>query len=313
MTPFFSIVIPTYNRADSIQLTLDACWQQSETDFEIVLIDDGSTDNTDEVVQRIEDSRLRYLKQNNAGPAAARNHGMREAKGQYIAFLDSDDVWYPGHLAAARSAINAGHHFIFSQIIVDRGVDRYMVKPDRAMDDGENIFNYLYKDAGFIQTSTIVISRELAARVNWDEEVTYGDNDQFAIDLCMQGVTPFMLERPYTLYCDVMNPDALSKMSMFGGAENSKYTNFIDWMATQKKAMSNEAWLGFEAHHHSPALARSAPRQSFDLIWQAYRAGVISLKGLMRQSLQTFAPKVYRRVVDTFVRLRGAPLEQLRP
>lgn len=312
MTPFFSIVIPTYNRADSIQLTLDACWQQLDTDFEIVLIDDGSIDNTESVIQNISDPRLRYIRQDNAGPAAARNLGMREARGQYIAFLDSDDIWYPGHLAAVRTAVSDGHDFVYSQIIVDRGVGRYWIKPDRAMAHDENIFDYLYGASGFIQTSTIVISRELARTVTWDENVTYGDNDQFAIDLCLNGAKPYMLDRSYTLYCDVMNPDALSKMPMFG-ADNSKYTNFFDWMATQKNKMSTEAWLAFEAHHRSPAIARSAPRKSVSLIWQAYRAGVIGSKGVLRQSLQTFAPKTYRRLVDAFVRFRGTPLEELRP
>ncbi|MBX2825275.1 MAG: glycosyltransferase [Gammaproteobacteria bacterium] len=310
--PFFSVVIPTYNRADTIQLTLDACWQQSDKDFEVVLVDDGSQDNTEEVASRIEDERLRYIRQDNAGPAAARNHGMREARGDYIAFLDSDDVWYAGHLASVRDAIAAGHDFIYSQIIVDRGVDRYWLKPDRAMTVDESIFDYLYKAGGFIQTSTMVVSRELAERVEWDENVTYGDNDQFAIDLCHAGAVPYMLPRSHTLYCDVMNPAALSKLPMLGGG-NTKYTNFFDWMATQQPHMSADTWLAFRAHHESPALARTAPRESAGLIWQAYRQGVLSSKGMLRQFIQTFAPRLYRRLVDTYVRFRGAPLESVQP
>jgi len=312
MKPFFSVVIPTYNRADTIQSTLDACWQQSDTDFEIVLIDDGSVDNTETVVSQIKDSRLRYIRQDNAGPAAARNHGMREAQGDYIAFLDSDDVWYPEHLASVREAISQGHDFIYSQIIVDRGVDRYWIKPTRAMSADESIFDYLYKSGGFIQTSTMVVSRALAQRVQWDENVTYGDNDQFAIDLSHAGAVPYMLPHAQTLYCDIMNPAALSKLPMLGGG-NTKYTNFIDWMATQKKHMSKEAWLGFRAHHESPALAHSAPRECVAVVWRAYRQNVIGVKGLLRQLVQTFAPRLYRRLVDTYVRFRGMPLESVRP
>jgi len=312
MMPFFSVVIPTYNRAHSVQLTLDACWRQSDGDFEIILIDDGSVDNTAAVIADIRDPRLRYIRQQNSGPAAARNHGMREARGQFIAFLDSDDIWFPEHLASVRTAVNRGHDFVYSQVIVDRGVNRYWVKPDRAMHAEEDIFDYLYKAGAFIQTSTIVISRALADKVSWNENVTYGDNDQFAVDLFKAGVLPCMLDRSHTLYCDVMNPDALSKLSLFGG-NSSSYTNFFDWIATQRKHMSAETWLAFQAHHQSPALARSAPGQSLGLIWRAYRAGVISHKATARQLLQTFAPRLYRRLVDNYVRFRGAPLESVQP
>lgn len=96
--PFFSIVIPTWNRADMIAKTLDSVLAQTFTDFEVIVVDDGSTDNTKEVVESFTDTRLQYIWQQNAERAAARNNGTRHAQGEYITFLDSDDLFMPEHL-----------------------------------------------------------------------------------------------------------------------------------------------------------------------------------------------------------------------
>lgn len=95
--PRVSVVIPTYNRARLICETLDSVLAQTYRDFEIIVVDDGSTDGTQEVVSRYGPS-LRYLRQENAGPAAARNAGIRASGGEYVAFLDSDDLWLPRKL-----------------------------------------------------------------------------------------------------------------------------------------------------------------------------------------------------------------------
>jgi len=119
MTPRFSIVIPTYNRATSVSHTLSGCFAQTFENFEIIVVDDGSSDNTLEVLDTIQDSRLVVVSQKNAGPAAARNAGMDAACGEYIAFLDSDDVWYPDYLAAANQSLTEkGEVALYGQLII---------------------------------------------------------------------------------------------------------------------------------------------------------------------------------------------------
>lgn len=93
-----SVVIPLYNKEASIANTLNSVLAQTYQDFEIVVIDDGSTDNSAAIVETIKDSRIRLIHQPNAGVSAARNTGIREAKGGYIAFLDADDKWLKEHL-----------------------------------------------------------------------------------------------------------------------------------------------------------------------------------------------------------------------
>lgn len=98
--PAVSVVIPTYNRARLLRRAIQSVLAQTFTDFEILIVDDGSTDDTPAVVEGFDDARIRYLPQpENAGVSAARNRGLREARGAFIAFLDSDDTWYPHKLA----------------------------------------------------------------------------------------------------------------------------------------------------------------------------------------------------------------------
>jgi glycosyltransferase involved in cell wall biosynthesis len=100
-TPYFSVVIPTYNRASLISKTLATVFEQTFQEFEVIVVDDGSTDNTEEVVRGFKDNRLRYFKRPNAERGASRNFGASQATGRYINFFDSDDLMYPHHLATA--------------------------------------------------------------------------------------------------------------------------------------------------------------------------------------------------------------------
>jgi len=92
--PLVSVVIPTFNRAATISAAIQSVLQQTYRDIEVIVVDDGSTDETPEVLRRFED-RVRVLRQLNAGPSAARNRGVAASRGSLLAFLDSDDVWLP--------------------------------------------------------------------------------------------------------------------------------------------------------------------------------------------------------------------------
>ncbi len=109
-TPFFSIIIPTYNRAALISETLQSIENQTVRDFEVIVIDDGSTDHTEQVVNNFSCNNLRYLKIANSERGAARNKGMELAKGQYFTFLDSDDLLEPGFLAHALVVLQQHHY-----------------------------------------------------------------------------------------------------------------------------------------------------------------------------------------------------------
>lgn len=104
--PFFSIVIPTYNRARFIGKTIDSLLKQTFEDFEIIVVDDGSTDNTKEIVSEFTDPRVKYHWKENAERGAARNYGAKIAQGKYLNFFDSDDIAYLNHLQEAFKLID---------------------------------------------------------------------------------------------------------------------------------------------------------------------------------------------------------------
>lgn len=99
--PFFSIVIPTYNRASFLARTLESVRKQNYPHFEVIVVDDGSTDNTEAVMQEWLGPQVRYYKKVNGERAAARNFGTKHSRGDYITFLDSDDLLYPHYLQNA--------------------------------------------------------------------------------------------------------------------------------------------------------------------------------------------------------------------
>lgn len=102
--PYFSVIIPTYNRAGMIGSAVEHVLTQSFTDLELIVVDDGSTDNTRAVLDAIEDHRLTVVHQENKGRSVARNNGIDLAKGEFICFQDSDDIWEKDHLAILHQA-----------------------------------------------------------------------------------------------------------------------------------------------------------------------------------------------------------------
>ena len=101
-----SIIVPTYNRAASLAVAIQSLLAQTWTDFEVIVVDDGSTDDTPAVVGRIADERVRYLRCPHAERSVARNHGLEAAKGAYIAFMDDDDLCLPNRLECQAQSLN---------------------------------------------------------------------------------------------------------------------------------------------------------------------------------------------------------------
>lgn len=110
MPVFFSIIIPTYNRANVLSNAINSIVKQTFAAWELIIVDDGSMDNTQELIAQINDTRIRYVYQENQERSVARNNGIKQANGQYICFLDSDDEYYLDYLELLYAEIQKANY-----------------------------------------------------------------------------------------------------------------------------------------------------------------------------------------------------------
>lgn len=171
--PLVSVVIPTYNRASMVGKAICSALDQTYRDIEVIVVDDGSTDNTAEVVAAFGDDRLRYVRLiDNRGHGAARNTGIDFASGDYVAFLDSDDEWLPRTLERQLEAMRAaGPDFGISvcgrrKIHPETGHERIVV-PELRGEIHENTVRLEWVPA----TGTLMIRRDLLEDERFDENL----------------------------------------------------------------------------------------------------------------------------------------------
>lgn len=167
----FSVVIPLYNKELSILRTIQSVLEQTVQDFEIVVINDGSTDKSAELVKGIRDSRLRLINQENKGVSAARNRGIKEAKYEWIAFLDGDDIWKNNHLEEIKRMMEKLPEFKVYVTSFNYSDNRVCFKHSRQ----SRIFivkNYFLESIreNIIWTSIVVINRECFNKVGTFKE-----------------------------------------------------------------------------------------------------------------------------------------------
>jgi glycosyltransferase involved in cell wall biosynthesis len=178
MRPYFSIIVPVYNREDFIHSLIQSVLEQQFKDFELIIVNDGSTDYTEERIKTFSDSRIRYVKIENRERGAARNRGAEVATGFYFNFFDSDDMMYRHHLQTAHSFIqqnvsppwfHVGYDIIDEQgkrITTEIGVES---NPERKL----IITNYLACNSVFIQRELFLENqfnenRKLSSSEDWE-------------------------------------------------------------------------------------------------------------------------------------------------
>lgn len=161
--PLVSIIIPTYNRARLLGRAIQSILNQTYPNFEIIVVDDCSSDNTENVVRSFCDERMRYIRhEKNKGAVAARNTGIKAARGEYIAFQDSDDEWLSEKLEKQVRAFKFGPSdlgVVYTSFwLIDSGRKTYFPSSDVKQTEG-NLHQALL-EANFIGTSTAVVRKE---------------------------------------------------------------------------------------------------------------------------------------------------------
>jgi len=166
--PRFSVVIPTYNRAGHLAKAVQSALDQTYPPHKVIVVDDGSTDGTTSAVAGLRNGAapVRYLRQANQGVAAARNRGILAADGDWIALLDSDDIWLPHKLETARRLIESDGRidFIHSHPVYDfRFVTGNLLEPELTVAQSQD--PAVLMDGWYIKTSSVVIRRSLLDRL----------------------------------------------------------------------------------------------------------------------------------------------------
>lgn len=172
-----SVIMPTYNRARVIEKAIHSVLNQSYKDLELIIVDDGSTDGTQEAVGNLTDQRIRYIRcDENRGHSHARNMGIDAAKGEYIAFLDSDNVWVENHLKRRVDMLEGSEKpaLVFGNVeMLEEGVSRHIfpsgLRAEDAMDRAALI--RLMCMGNQMDTNAVALSRECMACYRFDESM----------------------------------------------------------------------------------------------------------------------------------------------
>jgi hypothetical protein len=172
--PKVSVIIPTYNRTRYLSKAIDSVLSQTYKDYEIIVVDDGSTDNTKEVLQKYM-GKIKYLYQENKGIAAARNFGIRNSTGDFIGFLDNDDQWLPNKLEIQIKTLEKNSKLAFvcsaSHVIDEQGsiIDFWRVKSKESF---ENLF-----EGNFILCLTVLMRRQCLDKIGGFDIAVSGSDD----------------------------------------------------------------------------------------------------------------------------------------
>ena len=163
----FSIILPVYNKAGTIIQALDSIYSQTCNDFEVIVVNDGSTDNVLEVLDHYENP-IRVITQKNGGVSAARNTGVDNAKGEYICFLDADDMWFPNHLEVIDNMMS-----VFPNVVFFGTCHKCSFPDGRIVDCNKNIaslndiilindlIGFVNKYGGLLNTNGICVRRNV--------------------------------------------------------------------------------------------------------------------------------------------------------
>lgn len=212
MHPTVSVIIPTYNRASLAGRAIRSVLAQTFSDFEILVVDDASSEDTHAVIERhFNDRRIRHLRlPQNVGPGEARNQGAKAANGSYLAFLDSDDEWLPNKLEAQIRAVKGvpGPVLCFSKYIYSfDGGAKFL--PGRGIRLKEDVGEYLYCSSGTIQTSTVFMSRKAWRPGPFSREI--GEDIGMVLDVCRAGASLLYVEEPLSIYHAEARHDKMSQ------------------------------------------------------------------------------------------------------
>jgi glycosyltransferase involved in cell wall biosynthesis len=233
ITGLVSIIMPTYNHDKFIKRSINSVLSQNYKNWELIIIDNYSTDLTENIINEIYDNRIVYLKLSNDGIIAkSRNYGIRFSKGEYLAFLDSDDFWFPNKLDISISYLNSGNDFVYHDLYITRTLNQFLFR-EKIMTrklNRDNVFNDLLYNGNAVATSSVVMRKDLIINVNLfteDIEIIGGEDYECWIKISKLTNKFYRLKGVFGLY-SIMGQNTTSYKRNIDIANyiSRKYLNF---------------------------------------------------------------------------------------
>lgn len=268
-SPLISVIIPMYNTSDYIEITLKSVLAQTYKNIEIVVVDDGSKDNGAEIVKNLilKDSRIKYFFQSNQGVSAARNNAITHSTGEYLAFLDSDDLWLPNKLEKQMNRIISskmdGCYCGYQYFYDDTNMGK--VFPERYFEG--NILLEVIKEKVSVWTSTVVVKKSVItdnsicfrSGLNWAEDMDFFYRLMFYCRFCC-------VKDTLALYRQRSNSLSTSSNRLL---EVQLWRDFVEWIKT---AESN---LTYNKHQIEKAINNyKIPSVAIFCLYQRLSAGI---------------------------------------
>jgi len=229
-----SVIIPLYNKANYIERAIHSVEAQNYPDMEIIVVDDGSTDKGPQIVRSINDNRIKLISQPNSGVSAARNTGIAAAKGEWIAFLDADDQWLGGKLAAQMSVLEKHQNIMWASCGFNR------VKDDKILVGPERFAKSWFKEPNVIRdaleimaagkhlwTGTIIVNKAVFSQTAaFDDTLKSGEDIDLWFRIAAAFPTLVYIEDSYANYTVGVGDTLTANMTGLSSAES--IANFVN-------------------------------------------------------------------------------------
>lgn len=292
-SPLVSVIIPHFNRGERIGPTLASLNAQTCQDWELIVVDDASRVDPTSAIHACVPGATVLRQSVNQGPAAARNRGIDAARGRFVAFLDSDDLWEPGKLAAQIAAIEAQAEpdrvFCVTRTKVVDSIGRSRILPTRVVGAGERFDDFIFVAGEFAQSSGFLLSRSAAAAIRFHEDLRQYEDYLFFCAAGEAGMQYLLVDAPQVVYHNDDRADRLGRTDDLVKADR--------FLAVAGAAMGDRARLAFETRYLASARFKAKPLQTIMTTAKAMMRGAIGWRGVVLLVMKIILPsRTYRAI-----------------
>lgn len=251
MKGFVSIIIPLYNKKDSIGSSVRSVLNQTYDSFEIIIVDDGSSDGSDEIVKSFKDNRIRYIYKSNGGVSSARNRGILESRGEWILFLDADDILYPDALNTLLAPVKESSNIQISCgnfDIIEEGKSKCGSKNSINAVIANNYKSFFYQKFN-LRAGNFIVKRHLAKKFPYPESLSRFEDLKVILEYLGQAeihCTEKIVMAYQKGYSELSRCSSkIEKDFIF----NMSFHNKTFWENCNQGKVLYLGWMGYKIHH----------------------------------------------------------------